>query len=101
MLECAWGREPELFRIGLIPQTFVGQVLLYAKTTGIFKKMHLKHATHQKTILSPCVFLGKEILHLKEQFTCIEILLTTRTNSQTALLNALLEANKINLIIEK
>ncbi len=63
--------------------------------------MHLKHAAHQITILSPCALLGKEILHLRDQSACVGILLTTRTNSETALLNALSEANKINIMIKK
>ncbi len=37
-LECALGRKPELFRIRTDPQTFIGQVLVYAKQQVNFSK---------------------------------------------------------------
>ncbi|EJF78454.1 hypothetical protein MCQ_01288 [Candidatus Bartonella washoeensis Sb944nv] len=100
-LECALGREPELLQKELIPQTFIGQALIYAKTTGKFQQISLKHAGRKQTTLYPCALQGKEILNLRDQSAYVSILLTTGTISETALLNALSEANKVNLVVEK
>ncbi len=58
------------------------------QTTGKFQQMRLQHARSKQTILYPCTLQGKT-LNLRDQSACADILLTTGTSSETALLNAL------------
>ncbi|USP02126.1 hypothetical protein [Bartonella taylorii] len=63
--------------------------------------MRLKHAGRKQTVLYSCALQVKEILNLRDQSGCVGILLTAGTSSKTALLNALSEANKVSLVVEK
>ncbi|WP_330926331.1 ATP-grasp domain-containing protein [Candidatus Sororendozoicomonas aggregata] len=98
-IEMALGREPEVFSIQLSPKKAIGQVFIYANSTGRFSHTDNKH-TSKKTTVYPCAIKGKKINSLSDQTSCVAISLTESSNSELALLDALSEANKIKVFMD-
>lgn len=99
-IEIAMGHEPEIFNIDLQAKKYLAQVLIYAKEKGIFKSVDQHHINQQKTRIYPYALAGKPIDNLSDQSACVAILLTSGSSSETALLNAMAEANKVKVLME-
>ncbi|WNN45470.1 ATP-grasp domain-containing protein [Winslowiella toletana] len=99
-IEMAMGVRPELFDIELIPETYTGQVFIYASEPGRFQKINDTLINKDRTKIYPCALPGKEIISVTDQSACVAILLTTAENSEMALLNALSEANKALVLMD-
>lgn len=98
-IEMAMGTRPALFDIPLTPVTFTGQVFIYAAQPGRFKEINDKYINRARTRIYPCALPGKLIGSITDQSACVGILLTVAESSETALLNAMSEANKVLVVM--
>jgi len=100
-IEIALGVRPEIFSMELVKKKSLGQVFIYANTKGSFANYNERNINHKTTTIYPCAKIGKKIENLHDQSACVAILLTEAANSEVALLNALSEANKIQILMEE
>ncbi|SHF09506.1 acetyl-CoA carboxylase biotin carboxylase subunit family protein [Vibrio gazogenes] len=99
-IEMGIGQKPALLNEELTKHTSVGQVCLYAKETGKFKRIDDTLVNDEKCRVYPCAKRGKEILKLNDQSACVAILTSEGETSEIALLNAIAESNRVIVEME-
>lgn len=103
-IQMSLGQRPRLLDINLMVQQGVSQVLIYAKDLGIFK--HINGLNFLKDHLGnpefyPTMNAGTSITQLRDQRSCVGILLASGENTELALLNAIAASNKLDVQITK
>ncbi len=101
-IEMALGERPALLDVPLTLKHGMGSALLYANTTGIFESIDGLERLHQHPgdpVFYQMAFPGKKIQHLRDQRSCLGILLAKGETTEIAMLNAISATGKLNGLI--